>query len=329
MDFIKIATNNTILKVRIGSHLFGTNTPDSDLDLYGIFMPSEEIIFGLQTCNNVKLDIVNKDQNGRNTKDAIDYQLCEYRKFIELALANNPNILHILFVNENNIININEYGKHLLEMAHLFPYKGAHHRFIKYADSQMHKMRIKPERYNELQIGLSILNKFTNNEVMADVINSKYNYCRINNRLNQCSINIFKEQNNNKHIFCGDLQIERGTSITKAKKMIQQRLNKFTHRSSLYEKYGFDVKYGSNLIHLLMESIELMNEGKIKYPLTYRQDIIDVKNGKYTLNEIIEWAEQLKEKSRIAYEKSSLPENPASKIIEQFTIGEMKKWYIK
>ena len=327
MDFTKMALNNTILKVRVGSHLFGTNTPDSDLDLYGIFMPAEEIIFGFQRCENVKLDIVDKDESGRNTKDAIDYQLCEYRKFIELALANNPNILHILFVNNENIIKINEWGKRLLEVASLFPHKGAHHRFIKYADSQMHKMRIKPEKYNELQIGLSILDKFTKDKVMADVINSEYNLSGINNRLGSYGISIFKERNNNKHIICGDLQIERGTGVTKARKMIQQRLDKFTHRKELYERYGFDVKYASNLIHLLMESIELMNEGKIKYPLSYRQDIIDVKNGKYTLEEIIEWAEQLKEESRIAYEKSSLPKDPNFSQIEQFTIGEMKKWY--
>lgn len=327
MNFEKMAQENKILEVRVGSHLFGTDTADSDLDLYGIFMPSKEIVFGFQKCENIKLDQVAKDETGRNTKDAIDYTLTEYRKYIKLALENNPNILHILFVDNKNVRYIDEFGERLLDMADKFPYKGAHYRFIKYAEAQKHKMRIKPEKYNELKAGLSILNKFSDHQVMADVIASKYNHCRIDNRVDKCAIDIFKERQNNKHIVCGDLQLERGVFVSKAKKIIQKRLDKFTHRSSLYETYGYDVKFGSNLIHLLMESIELMNTGRIKYPLDYRQDILDIKNGKYTLNEILEWSEDLEEKSKQAYEKSSLRTDPNFEEIENFTIKEMRDWF--
>jgi len=32
MDFKELAKENSILKIRVGSHLFGTDTPDSDID---------------------------------------------------------------------------------------------------------------------------------------------------------------------------------------------------------------------------------------------------------------------------------------------------------
>lgn len=147
MDFKKIAQKNKILEIRIGSHLFGTDTPDSDLDLVGIFMASEEMLFGFQTCNEVDLSTKSKDDTGRNTKDAIDFKLHEYRKFAKLAMQNNPNILHMLFVDEKNIRFIDDFGRRLLERAYLFPHKGAHHRFVKYADSQRHKVsypRLRP-----------------------------------------------------------------------------------------------------------------------------------------------------------------------------------------
>lgn len=53
MDFKEIANKNKILEIRVGSHLFGTDTPDSDLDLFGIFMPSEELVYGFQHCEEV------------------------------------------------------------------------------------------------------------------------------------------------------------------------------------------------------------------------------------------------------------------------------------
>ena len=103
MDFRKLATDNKILEIRVGSHLFGTDTEDSDLDLYGIFMPFDEIVFGSYQCTEVKSDVLSKDETGRNTKDAVDKTITEYRKYIKLALQNNPNILHTLFVDDKNV----------------------------------------------------------------------------------------------------------------------------------------------------------------------------------------------------------------------------------
>jgi len=136
MDFKQKAVDNKILEIRIGSHLFGTETPESDLDMYGIFMPFDEIIYGSYTCEDVKFDVIAKDQTGRNTSEAVDHTLCEYRKYVKLAMQNNPNILNALFVNEPNIIFVNDFGKRLLEKAEIFPHKGCFERFIKYADSQ-------------------------------------------------------------------------------------------------------------------------------------------------------------------------------------------------
>ena len=50
MDARVKAEENRILEVRVGSHLFGTDTPESDLDLFGVFMPWDENLFGFQRC---------------------------------------------------------------------------------------------------------------------------------------------------------------------------------------------------------------------------------------------------------------------------------------
>lgn len=314
MDFKKIAEENRILEIRVGSHLFGTDTEDSDLDLFGLFMPSNELLYGFQRCEEVDLGTVDKDDTGRNTKDAIDRKLHDYRKFVKLAMQNNPNILHVLFVNEPNVVFKDEGGfaERLLGKAHLFPHKGAFNRFVKYADSQKHKMVIKPQNYAALQSGLSELEAWDNNKVIADVVGS--------------GSESFVDSGKGKHVRCGDLSFERGVFVKKAKRMIRERLSKASNRAEMFVRHGFDLKFSSNLIHLLMEGIELMETGWIQYPLAYRQDILDVKNGKYSLEEIMGWSDDLIARARDAYGRTKLPEHPPAKEIEDFVIGEVRKW---
>lgn len=323
MDFSEKAKKNVILKVRVGSHLFGTDTEESDLDMYGIFMPFDEIVYGSYKCENVNLDTVAKDGTGRNTKDAVDYSLTEYRKFVRLAMENNPNVLHLLFADEKNILKIDDYGRRLLAKADIFPHKGLHKKFMGYAKSQMHKMTLKPENHAKLELGLEVLSIVDNDRVLADVMMKH----KMDNPDRKVSKDFpFQDLGKGKHIQCGDLHLERGLSVSRARKMIQTRLDNASHRAENYKKFGFDAKYASNLIHLLMEGREFLETGQVQFPLSYRQEILDIKQGKYSLAEINEWAEDLIMLSESAYERTKLPSKPRTEEIESFMMFEVKKY---
>lgn len=305
--------NYKILEIRVGSHLFGTTTPDSDIDLAGIFMPGRANLFGFQRCENIKDDVVAKDAGGRNTAEAVDRTLYEYRKYIQLAMQNNPNILNMLFVDKKNILfkDHTDLAQNLLNKAYLFPHKGAFNRFVSYARSQRKKMMIKPENYRALQDGLALLGVEDDNKVMAEFRNVlPFTYAGIG-----------------KHVQCGDLSFEAGVYVKKARKQIRARLAKASTRTQYYTKYGVDVKFASNLIRLLKQGIDLMRDGKLVFPLPYAQEILDVKQGKYNVAEIMEWSEDLEAEARTARDKSSLPGKPWTKEIEEFTIKEME-WYV-
>ena len=74
-----------ILKIRTGSHLYGTNTPESDEDFSGIFIDSEDYYFGIKKRENDELDfsVESKDERGKNTSEAEDYKLYEIKKLVE------------------------------------------------------------------------------------------------------------------------------------------------------------------------------------------------------------------------------------------------------
>jgi hypothetical protein len=313
MNYEKIVKDNLVLKIRCGSHLFGTNTPESDLDLTGIFMPAPQMVYGFAKCETLKEDVAAKDESGRNTADAVDCTYYEYRFFIKLAMENNPNIMHLLFANDENVLldEPKNFGRDLLNHAHLFPHKGGHHRFVKYADGQRHKMRIKPENYAALQGALEFLKVQDPHAVLGEFRD---------NRL------FVGEPEKGKHLRVGDLYFEPGVYAKKACKMIEERLSKATHRSALFTKYGYDTKFASNVIHLLKEGIDLMRYGRLVFPLPYAQEIVDIKQGRYELEQIQEWADRLVEEARRAFEQTTLPAHPRIEEIEALVMSRVRAW---
>ena len=310
------AQQNKILEIRSGSYLYGTNTETSDQDFTGVFMPPEEYVYGLQSVNEVNAGTVDKDENNKNTKDAVDKKLYEFRKFINLALANNPNILEILFVNKHNITFINDFGQELLDNCYLFPYKGCVNKFLGYAKAQKHKMQIKSDKYIELVKGLKELDNFTNKTPMAQV-SAQYILCKDK---------VFYQPQLDGHIWCGDICFEPGIYVKKAKKMLQHRINAATNRSDLILKYGFDVKFASHLIRLLTEGIDLLRNGYLEFPLPNIYTIIDIKNGRWPLKDIIQYSEHLEKELEQVHENSKLPKKPRFKEINQLTINMIRKY---
>ena len=222
--------NNRILEIRTGSHLYGTNTPQSDEDYVGIFMPPIDCIYGLNNAEEINLSVISKQEDGKNDSDAIDRKFYDFIKFCRLALNNNPNILEILYANNKNIIYKNKYGMTLLESRELFPSKLLVKGFLGYAQAQKKKMEIKSSKYIELKEGYEILEREDNDAVMADIIL-------------QYPKSFYIKTNDLKYIWCGDICVERGVFVKKALKIIKRRLDSATSRSELILKHGYDTKF--------------------------------------------------------------------------------------
>lgn len=98
-------------------------------------------------------------------------------------------------------------------------------------------------------------------------------------------------------------------------------------RSELVEKYGYDTKYGSHLIRLLLEGLELITEGKLKFPLTQNTLVRDIKMGKYTMTDVIKKAEELEKLIDLAYVNSSLQVCSDTKAINALQIFLLEEFW--
>jgi len=309
--------DNKILEITAGSHLYGTSTPESDEDFLGIFMPPAEYVLGLQTVEEVDFSIIDKDKDGKNTTEAIDRKFYEFRKFINLALKNNPNIIEILFVRDAATIYINDFGRRLLAIKNLFPSQQCIPRFIGYASSQRHKMIIKRDHFNELCNAYDFLGlcdpKLTMGQVYDQMIDCNE------------STKTFIKKGTAIHIHCGDLCFEPGIYAKKAIKILKERLDKATNRSELVLKHGYDTKFGSHLIRLLFEGLTLLKYGELIFPLPESELILEIKQGKWEISQVLDLAEKLEARFGEAKQKTKLPKNANFKKIEEFTINLMKE----
>jgi len=316
-DILKYeAESNRILEIRSGSHLYGTNTPESDEDFVGIFMPPKEYVYGLKNVEEVDLSIVSKQKDGKNSKDAIDRKLYEFRKFIRLASANNPNIIEILYVNDENIIHSNNVGNRLRENRHLFLSKLSIPRFIGYASSQKHKMIIKRDHFNDLRDVHYALEDMDNKLTLGQVYDR---FVALD-----AHQDILVKKDTGMHIHIGDLCFEPGLYVKKVRKRIKERLDKATNRSELVLKHGYDTKFASHLIRLLYEGLDILEKGKLVFPIPEAKEILAIKNGSMTTKEVLEFATELEDRMNDAEKKSDLPKQPNHKLIEKFTIQEME-----
>lgn len=85
-----------------------------------------------------------------------------------------------------------------------------------------------------------------------------------------------------------------------------------TNRPELIEVYGFDTKFAYHALRLGIQGLELLTTGNITLPMPepYRSIIKDVRVGKYTKSEVVEWIENLHAELDKALVTADLPDKP-------------------
>ncbi len=311
-----------ILNSTSGSQLYGTTTPDSDVDYRGIFLPSKKYLYGLSRLieESEKGTIIDKDKNNKNTKHAIDVKYFELKKFINLASKCNPNILEMVFLNNENIIECTEEYEIIRNNSDKFLSKiFIYERFREYAKAQRYKMIIKLDNYN-------LYKKFVNryNELISE--NESYKNELISILIERKLIDNMNIQSSN--IEFADTHFLRSHTLYSCYKQINERLSKVSNREELVLKYGYDTKFASHYIRLLLEGIELLETGKLEFPLKHANVIKKIKLGNYTLDEILTIGENIENEFKLTFEKSKINDYSDFDFLNEMTIKMFEDNYV-
>lgn len=135
-DFLRTDKNlgsNIIILTLGGSHAYGTNNENSDLDIRGCAL-------------NSKMQILTNENFEQFTNDATDTTIYAFNKLITLLSNCNPNTIEMLGNLPEHYFYLHPIGKELLNNAHLFLSRRAIHSFGGYANQQLRRLENKSNR---------------------------------------------------------------------------------------------------------------------------------------------------------------------------------------
>jgi predicted nucleotidyltransferase len=310
-----VAKENLIFKCKVGSALYGTATETSDTDYSGVFVPPKEALFGLSPVDNIDMSIVSKGENGRNTKEAVDLQLHSVQKFARLAIQGNPAVLEMLFVPDACVVYGTDYFNLITQCRKSFIGMQIIPRFVGYASSQKHKMIIRSNEWTALNNMYEWLSRFAHRVTLDEL-----------------------ENNPDHKLFCwfdkeychvGTIMLQRGIIVKNASSILYERISKGTNRQEIILKYGYDSKFASHLIRLLMECKELLQTGELEFPLRYADYILQIKRGDFAITEVLDAASRLEDDIRLIAETKPLPPTGDFNVVEQAVVKCTEEFWSK
>lgn len=330
----------TIYYVLSGSRAYGLNRPDSDYDFRGVCIPPQEYRNGFLKFFN---------QAECREPDSTIYDI---RKFFSLAADSNPNICEMLWVEDEDIIISNEFGKQLRDIRSQFLSRKVLYTFRGYAISQLKRLKThrkwlldppmtKPTRQD---FGLKEYRETSKEQmdIYFSLIKSKIDSWEIDFGDSPESLKIMIQEqiykyltdlqigSNEKFLIAGNLVgiDENVMKVLLKEKEYQDALSNYQKynnwketrnpkRAELEKKFGFDSKFAVHLYRLMTMCQEILETGKVIVRRPDAKELLDVLNGKLTYDELIDWADNKDRELASIAGKSILPNKPDRITLDQ------------
>lgn len=333
----------TIYICLAGSHAYGTSTPTSDIDYRGIAIPTEEYFHGYLNRFD---QYVGKE---------VDITIFGLLKFFKLAADNNPNILELLFTAPEHRIYASQAAEHLINHGNLFLSKKCKFTFSGYAVSQLKRINThyrwiqhppdhKPTREEfdlpettllpKDQLGAAeaaIKKKMESWELAmddldeADKINLKN---RVASYLAELEVGRDFEWDLAARSIGYDenfLELLRREKQYRSKKSDWDKYANWVKtrnpaRAELEKKHGYDTKHAMHLVRLLRMCEEILADGVVKVQRPDAAELLEIRNGAWSYEKLITWAEEQDARCTKLYETSSLPKKPPHSDLDQLCV---------
>jgi sulfur transfer complex TusBCD TusB component (DsrH family) len=321
---------NKILEIKFGSHLYGTNTPESDMDFKAIYLPTaREIVLG--TYKDTIATSRPKRLNERNTKDDVDIDVYSLDRFLSLLTEGQTVALDMLFAPDRNHVNMTAQGSIILleiwrNLDKLLTRNV--NTFVEYARQQAAKYGIKGSRLDSLKRVTAFLDTLPLHDKLSlheDKIYAFVKECEQVLSLEKAPlVETILLPSNNKTVMIPHLRVNGRAcpfhaNVKYAKQIYEKILEEYGGRAhKAHLSGGKDWKALSHAVRVNHEALELLTTGKITFPRPERELLLKIKTEKMPYEEVAEIIEQGLVDLTVAHEKSTLRDEPDREWADNF-----------
>jgi hypothetical protein len=342
------ASGSIIFECISGSRAYGLETPTSDTDIRGVFVLPKEQYYSMNYIGQIN----------NETNDIVYYELS---KFIELCLKNNPNILELLNVPEKCVL----YKHELFDQIKLetFLSKQCEKTFANYAYAQIKKAQGLEKKINnpvdkERKEVLDFCFVYENSksipvkQFLAEQKLSQENcgICSIPNMKDCYNLHysieipykgIVKNSDSNDismnsipkgEVSLGLLFFNKDGYSSYCKKYREywdwvEKRNAERYQSTVSHGKNYDAKNMMHTFRLLHMAKEIALEKSVNVQRPDREFLLDIKNGVYEYDELVEWADERKLELEAHFESSKLQDRPDEREITDLLVQIRKDFY--
>lgn len=296
----------TIMKGYFGSHLYGTSTPESDVDFKEIYVPhARDILTG-----NVKEHMSKNTNNtsSKNTKDDVDHELYSLKYFFKLAADGETVALDMLHTPPSLVVksDLPDVWKYIQDNRSRF-YTTNMKSYLGYVRKQASKYGVKGSRLAVLRQALKRSNEWGQYFDNGAVI-------RLSHMKNVLPVGEFaswvetENEKTGKQTFYNLLDRKFQDTLTNKEfnailVKLEENYGERARKAEANE--GIDWKALSHACRGGLQLLEIYKTGDLVYPLQDAPFILDVKLGKHTFKTVQEFLEDIVDQVEYASEQAA------------------------
>lgn len=299
-----------IFECPVGSKLYGTDRPDSDTDLMGIFLPSTEDMLSLGNCPTEWTMDVKNSTGIRNTVGDVDRKFYSVQKFLNLASQGQPKQLEMLFCPRNMwVIPTRAFAgawSTIYSNRELFLSKSAVLPFIGFAKAQAYRAFRGGNNLNNIREMIKYLESISNNqcELGQAITPMSGEYGSVVQQLN---LSVVTTEGGLQAIEIAGRQFEFTQQIRYVLQKLRKMEEKYGTRTEAASQQGYDYKSLVHAYRLIFQAKELLETGVMTFPRPKEEVKLlqSIRTGDYQTDYFQEIEDKLTELREI---KSDLPE---------------------
>lgn len=342
----EMLVDQMLVKHMAGSRAYGTNLPTSDVDIRGVFV-ADELYYKSPwfTVEEINID------------DEEDTKYYELSKFLKLLVDQNPNIVETLWVDDEDVLEsspayelLRANREKLLSSKTAFTFSG-------YAVAQLKRIKghnkwinnPQPEAQPRMIDFVTMVQSFAEGKELKFDFNDPAHLNYVMVHYGQDLYGMYENPEGKSYkaydvtgALIANRDIETHTLGNPVRlirfnrdeyKLAKEKHNQYwtwkknrnESRSELEAKFGYDTKHAMHLVRLLRMGKEILTEGVVRVKRPDAKELLEIRDGKWTYEELVAYAEQLDSDIRkVHYKETTLQKKVDVKFATQLMFDAME-----